>query len=82
MLSTVDRVVEIPAVRTVVDDVTGAGDSMVGAFCHVLLEGGEPEEAARFGHAAAALTIASPHTVRPDLSVRLVRAALDDEEES
>lgn len=81
MLSTVDRVVEIPAVRTTVADVTGAGDAMVGAFCHVLLEGGESEEAARFGQAAAALTVASPHTVRPDLSVRLVQAALDDEED-
>jgi pseudouridine kinase len=79
MLSTAGRVVEIPAVPTIVEDVTGAGDSMLGAFCHVLLEGGSPDEAARFGHAAAALTIASPHTVRPDLTPRLVRAALDQE---
>ncbi len=81
MLSTVDRVIEIPALPTTVKDVTGAGDSMLGAFCHVLLEGGSPEEAARFGHAAAALTIASPHTVRPDLTPRLVWAALDQKED-
>ena len=80
LLSTTDEVIELPALATAVMDVTGAGDSMLGAFCHVLLEGGTPLEAARFGHAAAALTIASPHTVRPDLTPRLVRAALDQEE--
>lgn len=68
--------VQIPAVATTVDDVTGAGDSSLGAFCHALIEGQGPVEAARFGHAAAALTIASSHTVRPDLTSRLVRAAL------
>ncbi len=66
----------IPAVPTTVEDVTGAGDSMLAAFCHALLEGQETLDAARYGHAAAALTIASPHTVRPDLTPRLVRAAL------
>jgi pseudouridine kinase len=66
----------IPAVPTTVQDVTGAGDSMLGAFCHALLEGQDPVDAARYGHAAAALTIASRHTVRPDLTPRLVQAAL------
>jgi pseudouridine kinase len=80
VLSTTGEVIEIPALPTTVQDVTGAGDSMLGAFCHVLLAGGSPEEAARFGHAAAALTIASPHTVRPDLTPRLVQAALDQKE--
>lgn len=82
ILSTVDEIVEIPAVATVVEDVTGAGDSMAGAFCHGLLQGGSAEEAARLGHAAAALTIASPHTVRPDLTPRLLRSALDQENHS
>ncbi|MEZ5175501.1 MAG: PfkB family carbohydrate kinase [Acidimicrobiia bacterium] len=81
LLSTTDHAIEIPAIPTVVQDVTGAGDSMLGAFCHVLLKGGSPEEAARFGHAAAALTIASSHTVRPDLTPRLVQAALDQKEQ-
>ncbi len=79
MLSTTDHTIDIPAVATTVEDVTGAGDSMLGAFCHVLLQGGTAEDAARFGSAAAALTIASPYTVRPDLTPRLVRAALDQE---
>lgn len=82
LLSTDGDQVEIPAVATDVEDVTGAGDSMLGAFCHVLLAGGTAEEAARFGHAAAALTIASPHTVRPDLTPRLIRAALDQEKQT
>ena len=80
LLSTTDRAITIQALPTTVQDVTGAGDSMLGAFCHVLLQGGSPEEAALFGHAAAALTIASPHTVRPDLTPRLVQAVLDREE--
>lgn len=66
----------IPAVPTSVQDVTGAGDSMLAAFCHALLQGEDPVAAARFGHAAASLTIASPYTVRPDLTPRLVQAAL------
>ena len=49
---------------------------MLAAFCHALLEGQDPVDAARYGHAAAALTIASPHTVRPDLTPRMVRATL------
>ncbi len=81
VLSAVDHAIEMAAIPTTVEDVTGAGDAMLGAFCHVLLDGGSAEEAARFGHAAAALTIASPHTVRPDLTPRLVRAALDQEKE-
>jgi pseudouridine kinase len=80
LLSTTDGLIEIPALPTTVEDVTGAGDSMLAAFCHVLLDGGAPEAAARFGHAAAALTLASPHTVRPDLTPRLIQAALDQKE--
>ncbi len=77
MLSTASaEVTFIPAFPSAVEDVTGAGDSMLAAFCHALLEGQDPVGAARFGHAAAALTIASSHTVRPDLTPRLVRAAL------
>ena len=65
------QVVQIGAAETAIVDVTGAGDSMIAAFCHVLLEGGSPQDAARLGHAAAALTVASPHTVRADLTMRM-----------
>jgi pseudouridine kinase len=62
----------LPAAPTELVDVTGAGDAMLGAFCHALLAGRSTEDAARLGHVAAALTIDSPHTVRPDLTARLV----------
>ena len=76
LLSTPDGSTELAAVPAEVADVTGAGDAMLGAFCHALLAGAEPAEAAAYGHAAAALTVASPHTVRPDLTDRLVRSLL------
>ncbi len=65
----------LDAVATTVQDVTGAGDAMLGAFCHALLRGDDAVAAAAYGHVAAALTVASTHTVRPDLTDRLVRAA-------
>ncbi len=40
--------------------------------------GRPPGAAARLGHAAAALTVAVPQTVRPDLSLALVEQALAD----
>ena len=67
----------IPALPvTEVVDVTGAGDAMLAGFCHALLAGAPPVEAAAYGQAAAALTVASAHTVRPDLTDRLVRSLL------
>lgn len=62
----------LPAVPGPVVDVTGAGDAMLAAFCHGVLTGRSPLEAARLGQAAAALTVAVPHTVRPDLTATLV----------
>jgi len=59
----------VPAVAPV--DVTGAGDAMLAAFCHRLLEGASLGDAAAYGHEAAALTVASPHTVVPDLRARM-----------
>jgi pseudouridine kinase len=60
-------------------DVTGAGDAMLAAFAHALLTGHEPAVAARHGHAAAALTIQSTHTVRPDLTPRLIQDVLQQQ---
>jgi pseudouridine kinase len=72
-----DEVVDHAAlfVENVVD-VTGAGDAMLGAFLHAWLGGATGAEAAAYGHAAAALTVASAHTVRPDLTDELVRSLL------
>jgi pseudouridine kinase len=69
-------VVVLPAPPTKAVDVTGAGDSMTAAFVHALMRGDAPVDAARFGQMAAALTVASPETVRPDLTSRLVDAEL------
>ncbi len=71
-----DGVEEFPATATDVRDVTGAGDAMLAAYCHAVLGGAAPAAAASYGHAAAALTVASPHTVRPDLTHRLVESLL------
>ena len=57
-------------------DVTGAGDAATAGWVHAHLLGATDTEAAAFGHACAALTVASPRTVRPDLTDALVRGAL------
>ena len=63
-----ERPVHLPAVPVEVVDVTGAGDAMLAAWIAAWLGGADPVEAARDGHRAAAATVASPHTVRPDLA--------------
>ena len=60
--------VHLPAVPATVVDVTGAGDAMLAAWVAAWLRGADPVEAAALGHRAAAATIESPHTVRPDLA--------------
>lgn len=54
-------------------DVTGAGDAMLAAWCHAVLSGAGDAEAAAYAQEAAALTVASPLTVRPDLREMLAR---------
>lgn len=66
----------VPVVPGEVVDVTGAGDSMLAAWLAAWSRGTDPAQAARLGHLAAAATVASPHTVRPDLA----RAIADFEE--
>lgn len=63
----------LPSTPAEVVDVTGAGDAMLAAFCHGVLSGDDVIAAARLGHAAAALTVAVPETVHPDLSEDLLR---------
>ena len=71
LLSTTESEVELPAPAVEPVDVTGAGDAMLAAFCHRVLAGASLEDAAAYGHRAAALTVASPHTVVPDLRDRM-----------
>ncbi len=71
VLSTPSGTVPLASAPAEVVDVTGAGDAMLAAFCHRLLADGDLAAAAADGHRAAALTVASPHTVRPDLAERM-----------
>ncbi|MCE1179142.1 MAG: carbohydrate kinase family protein [Micrococcales bacterium] len=68
----------IAAPRVDALDVTGAGDSMTGAFVHALLRGDSPVRAAVFGQAAAGLTVQSSETVRPDITEGAVDALSAD----
>ncbi len=77
LLVSADDVVALDAVPAEVADVTGAGDALTAGFVHGLLAGESPAEAARQGHLAAALTVASGHTVRPDLGVAFAAALAD-----
>jgi pseudouridine kinase len=70
------RVVLVGAPETEVADVTGAGDSMTAGYVNALLDGADVVEAARHGQVLAALTCASPDTVRDDLTPALVAAHL------
>ncbi len=69
---------ELAAPPTHVVDVTGAGDAATAGFVHALLGGADPADAAAYGQVCAALTVASPHTVRPDLTDAFVRQHLED----
>lgn len=72
-------VAELSAAPARVVDVTGAGDALTAGFVHGLLEGADPVRAAERGHLAAAATVSSPHTVRPDLGA-VVAAALNHDQ--
>ena len=73
LLSTPQAVHELSAAPAAVVDVTGAGDAMLATFLAALLSGQSLAEAARWGHAAAALTVESQWTVLPELSLELVK---------
>ncbi|MFT4264530.1 MAG: PfkB family carbohydrate kinase [Nocardioides sp.] len=73
-----DGATVLPAYSVDVVDVTGAGDAMLGAFCQALASGASVEEAARIGQAAAALTVASPDTVRTDLTPALISTLMKE----
>lgn len=66
----------IPALPARAVDVTGAGDAMTAGFVHARRRGDDPLAAARFAAATAALTVAVPQTVRPDLTEAVVDATL------
>ncbi len=67
----------VPACTGPLVDVTGAGDALIAATLFRLLAGDRLVRAAVWGAAAAALTIASEASVRPDLSPGLLARAMD-----
>jgi pseudouridine kinase len=52
-------------------DVTGAGDAMTAAYVAARTDNATPTAAAELGHLAAALTVAHPDNVRPDLATAI-----------
>lgn len=63
----------VAALPAQVVDVTGAGDAAVAGTLYGLLRGHDLATAARYGQAAAALTLASDRSVSPALSERAIR---------
>jgi sugar/nucleoside kinase (ribokinase family) len=66
----------VPALPTRIIDVTGAGDAAVAGTLYGLLRGQDLATAARYGQAAAALTLACEQAVSPRLSERAIRRCL------
>jgi pseudouridine kinase len=62
----------VPAVPARAVDVTGAGDAAVAGTLFGLLRGAPLAMAARYGQAAAALTVACDRSVNPRLSMRAI----------
>jgi pseudouridine kinase len=59
----------VPAIACDIVDQTGAGDALTAAVVFGLLNDLPIVEAVRLGTSAAALTLQSRETVRPDLSL-------------
>lgn len=66
----------IGAIKADIVDATGAGDALIAATLIAMLKGASLAEAARLGSVAAALTVESPVSVRPDLSLALLESTL------
>jgi len=62
----------VPAVHTEVVDLTGGGDALTAAVIFALMNDIPASEAMPLGCSAASLTIASNHTVVPDLTLELL----------
>jgi pseudouridine kinase len=76
-VATGDGVVDCAGVRAVPVDVTGAGDALIAGTLSRLLAGDGLVEAVRIGTVLAALTTESRATVHPELSPRLLEAAME-----
>lgn len=70
------KTTRIGAMPVRVVDATGAGDALIAATLAAMLRGRSSFEAARLGSIAAALTLETPASVRPDLSLALLEASM------
>jgi pseudouridine kinase len=69
----------LPAHDARVIDVTGAGDAFSAAVCWSLLQDpGQLTLACQRGLRAASITLASPHTVSPELSADVLAAHIEE----
>jgi pseudouridine kinase len=68
--------VRVPPFTVDLSDVTGGGDAALAGVIHGLMEQQPLAEAARWGQAAAALTVSVPETVSPTLSSTALQAML------
>lgn len=66
----------IPAIRTAITDPTGAGDAMTAAIIFGLNNALSVDDAVRLGVSAASLTLRTPGTVCPDLTVEKLYSQL------
>ncbi|MBS7455099.1 carbohydrate kinase family protein [Microvirga sp. 3-52] len=64
----------IAAFKAEIVDATGAGDALIAATLVAMLKDASLIEAVRLGRVAAALTVESPVSVRPDLSLALLES--------
>jgi pseudouridine kinase len=69
----IDEVAPFPAQLV---EVTGGGDAALAGTLHGLLQGRDLPEAARWGQAAAAMTVSAAETVSPTLSAAALQAYL------
>ncbi|HEY1013286.1 MAG TPA: carbohydrate kinase family protein [Herpetosiphonaceae bacterium] len=74
--ATADEHGHIPTIANEIVDATGAGDALAAAVLFGLMQQLPLDEAVRLGASAAALTLASPDTVRRDLSLESLYAQL------
>ena len=60
-------------------DVTGVGDALVAGLVYGIYKGYSFEEAAKYGLAAAALTISTPYTVNPGMGEDILQTIVEEE---
>jgi pseudouridine kinase len=71
-----DAGAHVPPFPVILSDVTGGGDAALAGAVHGLLDQQPLAEAARWGQAAAALTVSVPETVSPALSPAALQTML------